>query len=339
METFLVALPSGEKIAIEKREIIIGRNSDSDVEHPDKKVSRRHCMITKKGITFYIADLESTNGTFVNGQKILGEAMLHNNDTISIGRKAVAYQFRQTIVDFRTVIESIRKPIVYIPASAGVLAILIVLFYFLFFANAGKVDIKKGLERIRETYGENTIPSDPVFLAALDKSIELLKKDPGFAPTLERRNLYKDSIELILAENGLDPVFSYMPWAESGYTPDAYNAGSRAAGMWQFIPETARHYGLRVDGTTDERFDPGKATIAAAACIKDLVSIFGNDSFPLVLASYNAGENAVLYGLRQIENPVADRNYWYLATHDLIPEETKRYVMMIIALIVIADSE
>ncbi len=304
----------------------------------DKQVSRRHCMIARRGIAWYVADLESTNGTYVNGERITGDARLANNDTISLGRKAAAYQFRMRIVNLGKWISIVRTPKVLVPSVILLAALIFIPVFALLFAGPARVDTKKGLERMRETYGEDVIPTDPDFLAALDSTVKRLANEPGYETTLARRSLYKDSIERILSGYNLEPDFSFIPWVESGYDANAYNARSRAAGMWQFIPDTARHYGLRVDGTVDERYDPVKSAYAAASCLRDLVSIFGNDSFLLVLASYNAGEYGVYNALRQIEDPVADRNYWYLSKHDLIPEETKRYVMAILALIVIADS-
>jgi pSer/pThr/pTyr-binding forkhead associated (FHA) protein len=338
MTSFLVSLPSGKRISIEKNETIIGRNSGNDISNTHAHVSRRHCMISKKGIMFYITDLGSTNGTFLNGNKITGTVRLRNNDTISLGQQAAAYQFRTLLLDFIALPETMRKPNVMIPALSGIIVFIPVFVCLLFFINPRKdekVEVRKGFEQLKKTYGENVFPDDPDFYAATEKTIADLRRDPAFPAARSQRLKYKDMIERILIENNLPVDFSFIPWAESGYNPLAYNAGSQAGGMWQLIPATARSYGLRVDSSKDERFDPVKATHAAALCIRDLISVFGNDSFLLDLAAYNAGDFGVFYALKKIENPIRDRGFWYLYEHNLIPEETKRYVLTILALIVI----
>jgi membrane-bound lytic murein transglycosylase D len=174
-------------------------------------------------------------------------------------------------------------------------------------------------------------------MSAVGKWIDKVKQDEALRPTLEWRMQYKDMIESTLKANNLSTDYELIVWAESLYDQKARNSRTGAAGMWQLLPSTARAYGLRVDRRVDERLNPVRATQAAALYLKDLVSIFGNDSFLLVLAAYNAGDNAVLYGLKQIEDPVRDRNFWYLYSHDLIPNETKAYVMKILALAAVEE--
>ena len=103
------------------------------------------------------------------------------------------------------------------------------------------------------------------------------------------------------------------------------------------MPATAKQYGLQINEIVDERLDPLKCTQAAALYLKDLISIFGKQSFLLVLAAYNAGDGAILYSLKQIHDPTKDRNFWYLYKNNLIPEQTKQYVIKIVALIILKD--
>jgi hypothetical protein len=335
MNTFLVALPSGKRIDLVKEETMIGRNKGSDITLNDGMVSRRHCVISKKGIVYYITDLDSTNGTYINGHEIKSTIRLRNNDTISLGQNSAAYQFRNSIIDPGKLTDTIRKPMIFIPLCASLIILAFASAFFFLSGHPAKIDLDKELAQLKAVYGANVVPDDPEFYVALRKTIATIQADLAFETARSQRLVYKELIERILIENMLPTDFSYIPWVESGYYPKAYNAGSRAAGMWQLIPETARNYGLKVDRFTDERFDPVKSTQAAAACLKDLVAVFGANSFLIILAAYNAGDNAILYGLKQIEDPVKERNFWYLYKYNLIPDETKKYVLTILGLILV----
>ncbi|HEQ71822.1 MAG TPA: lytic transglycosylase domain-containing protein, partial [Spirochaetia bacterium] len=165
----------------------------------------------------------------------------------------------------------------------------------------------------------------------------VVRNDPTYHDTAEKRAAYRGMLETMLADYNVPAAFSFLPWAESHYNPRARNRFTGAAGLWQLMPRTARQYGLAVGGGIDERYDPQKATAAAARYLKDLLSIFGDDDFLLVLAAYNAGDGAILYSLKRIPDPVKDRNFWYLVQHDLIPEETQRYVLKIVALMALEE--
>ena len=104
---------------------------------------------------------------------------------------------------------------------------------------------------------------------------------------------------------------------ESGGNPLALSPKG-ARGLMQFMPETARHYGLRVDGTTDERTDPAKSEAAASRYLTDLFAHFGD--WRLALAGYNAGEARV----EQAIHRSGLREFNMLLS--FLPDETRRYV-------------
>jgi len=80
---------------------------------------------------------------------------------------------------------------------------------------------------------------------------------------LSRYHAYSPMINQVLAENHLSLDIAYLPFVESSYNPDAFSRVG-AAGIWQFMPKTARVLGLKLNATLDERLDPEAATRAAA---------------------------------------------------------------------------
>src|SRR3990172_677785 len=110
----------------------------------------------------------------------------------------------------------------------------------------------------------------------------------------------------------------------------AKNRRAGAKGLWQFMPSTARRYGLRVDRWVDERLDPERATVAAAAYLRDLHAQFG--SWLLAQAAYNAGETVVARAVRR----TGSTDFWALARTGLLRRETDDFVPAIQAATLLA---
>ena len=127
-------------------------------------------------------------------------------------------------------------------------------------------------------------------------------------------------IEPILAAYGIPNDFKYMPLVESGLQGGTSPKG--AAGYWQFMPGTARMYGLKVNSKVDERKNLRKSTIAAAKYIKELYGIF--DSWTLVAAAYNVGDGHMR---KQINRQNQD-NYFKMKLN----RETGGYVYKLISM-------
>jgi len=109
-----------------------------------------------------------------------------------------------------------------------------------------------------------------------------------------------------------------------------------AAGLWQFTPATAKMYGLKLGDGVDERMDPRKATEAAARYIRELILDFGTgSSVMLALAAYNVGPGKVKRAVRKVEDPIRQRDFWYLYRARALPAETRQYVPKIVAAILI----
>lgn len=148
---------------------------------------------------------------------------------------------------------------------------------------------------------------------------------------LERGHRYLPMIREVFAAEGLPEELVYVPIVESAFKS---NALSRAAarGLWQFMPATGLEYGLRQTWFIDERSDPEKATRAAARYLKALARMFDGD-WNLALASYNAGPGRVQRAIRS--SGVDD--FWSLTSSTrFLPRETRDYVPMIMAAILIA---
>ena len=121
---------------------------------------------------------------------------------------------------------------------------------------------------------------------------------------------------------GLPGELCLLPIIESGVDPFAQSSVG-AAGIWQFMPGTARRFGLKMDRWTDERRDLALATTAALDYLNELHGRFGD--WLLALAAYNCGAGCMERALRQ--RPDADRPF------DLrLPRETQIHVAKLLAL-------
>jgi membrane-bound lytic murein transglycosylase D len=145
---------------------------------------------------------------------------------------------------------------------------------------------------------------------------------------LERSGRYAPMVRQALRERGMPEDLVYLAFIESGFSPHAYSR-AKAAGIWQFIAETGRRYGLEVSSYVDERRDPLKATTAALNYLEELHHQFGN--WYLAAAAYNSGENRVARILRERrENERGNEEmFWRIAPY--LPQETRDYVPLMLA--------
>ncbi|MDP9311520.1 MAG: winged helix-turn-helix domain-containing protein [Chloroflexota bacterium] len=81
-----------QEVLWEQPTLTIGRDPTNDLVIEHKLASRRHARFEKDDVGFYIRDLESTNGTFVNGQRIQGAYLLRNNDEVWIGDTVIVFR-------------------------------------------------------------------------------------------------------------------------------------------------------------------------------------------------------------------------------------------------------
>lgn len=150
-----------------------------------------------------------------------------------------------------------------------------------------------------------------------------------------RCGAYQDLIQSTLINYGLPTDILALVFAESGCEPGATSPVG-AAGLWQFMPSTARAYHLRViDGVVDERRSPSKSTRAAAQFLRDVYEKLG--SWDLTFASYNMGLFGVAARIQQAGGE-PDTSFWDLLDAGMLPDETADYVPRIQAYAVILNN-
>ena len=159
-------------------------------------------------------------------------------------------------------------------------------------------------------------------------------------PLFERvLNQAKDKVAIIkamLEEEKLPPDLAYVALVESALSANQTSAAG-AAGPWQFTPATARAYGLRVEGAVDERHDLKKSTRAGCRYLRELILDFGSgSSVMLALAAYNLGPTRVKQAvMKNVQDPIKQRNFWYLYRARALPPETREYVPKVFAAIIL----
>jgi membrane-bound lytic murein transglycosylase D len=152
-----------------------------------------------------------------------------------------------------------------------------------------------------------------------------------FQHWLDRSARYIPLMKEIFKEKNLPEDLVYVAMIESGFNPYAVS-WAKAVGPWQFMPATGKNYGLKIDWWIDERKDPVKSTHAAAEHFKDLYNLFG--SWPLALASYNAGAGKVQRAVLRTRS----EDFWDLKASRYIRKETKNYIPKYMAATIIAKN-
>src|SRR5262245_30296036 len=201
---------------------------------------------------------------------------------------------------------------------------------------------------------ETTFPADPETTAKAERELRDTRSDIPlvineyvagyinfFTNTTKGRNTvigawqrggrYKEMILRILEEEGVPRDLFHLAQAESGFKPTAVSRAA-ARGMWQFMHYTAPLYGLQRNWWVDERQDPEKATRAAARHLKDLYNQFGD--WLLAMAAYNSGAGNVQRGVQR----TGYADFWELYKRNVLPNETKNYVPIIIAMTIVAKN-
>ncbi len=161
----------------------------------------------------------------------------------------------------------------------------------------------------------------------IDSQLAFYARHPDYmARVAVRAERYLYYIVKELERRELPLELALLPIVESAYDPYAYSHG-RAAGLWQFIPGTARMYGLRQDWWHDQRRDVKESTRAALDFLEDLAAAFDGD-WMLALAGYNAGPGNVRRAQARNRNAGRPLDFFSLP----LPAETQAYVPKLLAL-------
>ena len=135
----------------------------------------------------------------------------------------------------------------------------------------------------------------------------------------ERASRYLYHIVEEIERRGMPTEIALLPFIESAFNPQALSP-AKASGMWQFIPDTGRRYGLKQNMFTDERRDVLESTRAALDYLGSLYSMFGD--WHLAFAAYNWGEGAVQRAIERNRRAGKPTDYASLR----MPDETRSYV-------------
>ena len=153
-----------------------------------------------------------------------------------------------------------------------------------------------------------------------------------FRALLQRSGRYRGIVEPALHDKMLPRDLMALVAVESGFSPTALSSAG-ASGLWQFMPDTARAYGLAVESDYDERRSATRATEAGTRLLADLYDKFG--SWELALAAYNMGYKGMLNVVRD----TGSNDFWTLSKiTGALPEESVMYVPKIMAVALILNN-
>jgi membrane-bound lytic murein transglycosylase D len=188
-------------------------------------------------------------------------------------------------------------------------------------------DEKEVKERLQELHAPLFKPKYNRIVRAYIKGY-VLRNRTHTEVLLGRTAKYFPIFERLLKAHNMPEALKYLPIVESALRPKAISHVG-AGGLWQFMPETAKEYGLVINETVDERFDPHKSTEAAIAYLAKHYEKY--ESWPLALAAYNGGSGRVSRAIKRGRS----RNFWRIKRY--LPRETRNYVSAYLAAVYLME--
>ncbi|MBP1647917.1 MAG: hypothetical protein H6Q30_1362 [Bacteroidetes bacterium] len=204
--------------------------------------------------------------------------------------------------------------------------------------------------KVARLFGECDVNMPPDFVQKVREYIKAWQSSSRYRNDIARATElgYVPIIVQTMVKHDMPPQFFYVAMQESNFKSEACGPKTWAGiakGMWQFMPERGREYGLRTGGLVeysrpdrfDERHDVKKSTTAAAKYLRDLYETEAQASGLLVMACYNWNQNIILPIVRKMPEDPRQRNFWSFLKIKKIPEETYNYVFMIFSAAVIGE--
>ena len=190
-----------------------------------------------------------------------------------------------------------------------------------------KVDFELPTELLKERLKrlDEKSPFNIEYNIGLENVIKsfLKNRKKGFERLMGISQFYFPIFEEELAKNNIPLEIKYLAVVESALNPKAVSRVG-ATGLWQFMFQTGKQYGLNIDSYVDERSEPLRSSQAASQYMKNMYKIFGD--WDLVLASYNSGPGNVAKAIRRSGG---QQNYWNIRKN--LPKETQGYLPAFLA--------
>ncbi|MCK4797716.1 MAG: FHA domain-containing protein, partial [Spirochaetes bacterium] len=229
MTVSIISLPAGKEFFIKKNIITLGRDKNNDVAIiKNSFVSRKHCQINFRDNKYFVEDLNSQNGTYVNGELIEAPVELKNNDTITLSVKGPIFQFKtyseseKDSNNSSSKIKIILKKILknteiknnLLFRLIGILIIFIIITSLFFFRTKIYLsliddEVKKEFIRVMLKYGEKNFPTNGEFIEKIRNYINVYKNSKDFREGLKRRKNYIKMIEKIFKKHKIPVDLSY----------------------------------------------------------------------------------------------------------------------------------
>ncbi len=212
---------------------------------------------------------------------------------------------------------------------------------------------EKLILQVAGTFGECELNMPAGFVREVKNYIKKWQATDRYSKAIKRAERYNYTLRIAetILDVDLPPQFFYLALQESDFNINTSGPKTRfgiAKGIWQFIPATARKYGLRIGPLSryrrpdrrDDRFDFEKSTAAAANYLRDIYDTEAQASGLLVMASYNWGEHRVNALINKLPENPQERNFWRLLERfkNEIPQQTYDYVFYIVSAAVIGEN-
>lgn len=212
--------------------------------------------------------------------------------------------------------------------------LLLILFPLFLFANLTyESNYNKEVALLDSLNIDPSFLNDPIVVEMRSRNSSF-KQNKHFFKTMNDAYIFIPAIKSTLNEYNVPQELLYLAMAESNFKTKAYS-NKRAAGLWQFMPETGRRYNLKIDEYVDERRDLIKSTQAAARYLTDLHNRFGK--WYLAAIAYNCGGGRLNSAITKAG--CDDLSVLLDEKKKYIPKESRTYIRKIVALALIGSDE